>query len=264
VRVIGAGFGRTGTTSLKAALETLGFGPCYHMTEVFARPGHADAWISAWRGKPVDWDALLGEYEAAVDWPACTFYEELMERYPDAKVLLSVREPQSWYESARATIYELSKAHDRSRTFRALFALVSLFAFGGLARGRGELVNELIWSGTFGGRFEDREHAIRVFEEHNAGVARRVPPERLLVYNVKQGWGPLCAFLGVPEPDGPFPRLNDGKEMRCGVRVAGALSAAGPAALSLLAGAALVVLAGRLQQGPARPRKRGGQNRCTR
>jgi hypothetical protein len=109
VKLIGAGFGRTGTMSLKIALETLGFSPCYHMTEVFAHPEHRGFWISAWRGDPADWDGVLGEYEAAVDWPACTFYEELMKRHPDAKVILSVREPERWYESVRNTIYEVER-----------------------------------------------------------------------------------------------------------------------------------------------------------
>ena len=240
MRVIGAGFGRTGTTSLKSALETLGFAPCYHMTEVFARPRDAETWRAAWRGKPVDWDAMLGSYEAAVDWPACTFYAELMERYPGAKVLLSVRDPERWYESTRTTIYELSRVTAGSRTARAAFGLVSLFTFGGFARtGAGE---EIIWNGTFDGRFEDRAHAIEVLERHNEEVKRRVPPERLLVYEVKEGWGPLCEFLGVPEPDEPFPRLNDAAEMRRGIRTLRTISLTVPPALALLAGALLLSL----------------------
>jgi hypothetical protein len=103
VKIIGAGLGRTGTTSLKAALERLGFDPCYHMTEVFAHPAHADFWVAAWHGEPVDWDGVLGDFEATVDWPACTFYEELMRQHPDAKVLLSVRDPERWYESDKGT-----------------------------------------------------------------------------------------------------------------------------------------------------------------
>ena len=178
MKLIGAGFGRTGTTSLKAALEELGFGPCYHMTEVFAHPEHADFWTSAWRGKPVDWEGFLGGYEAAVDWPACTFYEELMEEYPDAKVLLSVRDPERWYESTRNTIYELSMLVDRSPISRTIFALISFFVFGGFASNRSDLVGEIVWRGTFDGRFEDRQHAIEVFERHNEEVKRRVPPER--------------------------------------------------------------------------------------
>lgn len=234
MKVIGAGFGRTGTTSLKAALEELGFDPCYHMTEVFAHPEHVDFWVSAWRGGPVDWDGVLGGYEAAVDWPACAFYEELMRRYPDAKVLLSVRDPERWYESTRTTIYELSMLVDRSPISRAIFALISFFVFGGLASNRSDVVEEIVWRGTFDGRFEDRDHAIAVFERHNEEVKRRVPPERLLVYEVSEGWGPLCTFLDVPEPEGPFPRLNDASQMRRGMQVIRGLSVAAPAALVLL------------------------------
>ena len=240
MRVIGAGFGRTGTTSLKAALETLGLDPCYHRTEVFAHPRHAEVWRSAWRGEPVDWEAILGPYEAAVDWPACTFYEELTERYPEAKVLLSVRDPDRWYESTRTTIYELSRVIAGSRTARVAFGLVSLLTFGGFARtGAGE---EIIWNGTFEGRFEDKLHAIEVLERHNEEVKRRVPPERLLVYEVREGWGPLCEFLGVPEPNEPFPHLNDAAEMRRGIRILRALSVAVPTTVGLLAGALLLSL----------------------
>ncbi len=242
MKVIGAGFGRTGTTSLKAALETLGFGPCYHMTEVFAHPEHAAFWLSAWRREPADWDGVLGNYEATVDWPACTFYEELMLRHPDAKVLLSVRDPERWYESTRKTIYELSMLVDRSPISRSVFALMSLFVFGGFPKGRGEVVREVVWQGTFDGRFEDKAHAIEVFERHNEEVKRRVPPERLLVYEVSEGWGPLCEFLGVPTPEAPFPRLNDAAQMRRGMQAIRALSAAVPAALVLLVLAAFAAL----------------------
>ena len=98
LKVIGAGFGRTGTMSLKVALEELGFDPCYHMSELFENSSHADLWNAAADGERVDWEALLGGYAATVDWPGCSFYEELMEAYPDAKVLLSVRDPERWYE----------------------------------------------------------------------------------------------------------------------------------------------------------------------
>lgn len=247
MKVIGAGFGRTGTTSLKAALEELGFIPCYHMTEVFAHPEHADFWLSAWRGEPADWDGVLEGYEAAVDWPACTFYEELMERNPDAKVILSVRDPERWYESTRTTIYELSKVVDRSPISRMIFASISFFLFGGFARGRGNVVKEIIWQGTFDGRFEDRRHAIEVFERHNEEVKRRVPPGRLLVYDVRQGWGPLCEFLGAPEPEGPFPRLNDANQMRRGIRAIQAIATAMPIFLALLLAGILVLLGRRVE-----------------
>ena len=261
MRVIGAGFGRTGTTSLKAALETLGLDPCYHMTEVFAHPRHAEAWRSAWRGEPVDWDALLSPYEATVDWPGCTFYAELMERYPDAKVLLSVRDPERWYESTRTTLYELSRVTAASRTARVAFGFMSLLTFGGFARaGAGE---EIIWNGTFDGRFEDKPHAMEVLERHDEEVKRRVPPERLLVYEVREGWGPLCDFLGVPEPDEPFPHLNDAAGMRRGIRTLRALSAAVPTALGLLAGALLLLFVRRSRvRTPPRKMQPGGRGRA--
>jgi Sulfotransferase domain len=242
VKVIGAGFGRTGTWSLKAAFEELGFGPCYHMTEVFAHPGHADFWSSAWRGEPVDWEGVLGDYEATVDWPACTFYEELMERHPEAKVLLSVRDPEPWYESTRNTIYELSMLLERSPTSRMIFGLISFLVFGGFAGGRSNMVNDLIWDGTFDGRFEDKAYAIEVFERHNEEVKLRVPPERLLVYEVREGWEPLCEFLGVPKPEEPFPRLNDAAQMRRGTKAVRALATAIPVVLTLSVAAALVLL----------------------
>jgi hypothetical protein len=241
VKVIGAGFGRTGTASIKAALETLGFGPCYHMTEVFANPEHARFWRAAWRGEPVDWDGILKGYEAAVDWPACTFYAELMERYPDAKVLLSVRDPERWYESTRSTIYELGRISTGSPLSRLSFAFFFLLVFGTFKTGQGPMTEEIVWRGTFDGRFEDKRHAIEVFNRHNEEVRRRVPQDRLLVYEVKEGWEPLCEFLGVEEPDTPFPRLNDAAEMRRRILGLRAVSLAVPVALVLLVSAVLAL-----------------------
>ncbi len=226
--------------SLKVALETLGFGPCYHMIEVFEHPEHVGFWKAAWRGEPVDWEKVLGGYEAIVDWPACTFYEELLHRYPDAKVVLSVRDPERWYESTRNTIYEMSKITAGSRLSRVIFAFVGLFVPGVFEIGR--MGNEIVWQGTFDGKFEDKPYAIEVFNRHNEEVRRRVPQDRLLVYDVKEGWGPLCEFLSVEEPDKPFLRLNDAAEMRRRILAVRALSIAIPAALVLLITAALALL----------------------
>ena len=242
VKVIGAGLGRTGTASLKGALEELGFGPCYHMTDVFENPGHADFWRAAWRGEPADWDGVLGSYEAAVDWPACSFYEELVERNPDAKVLLSVRDPERWYESTRQTIHKVGKLGTGSPFSRLGFALTSRLAFGRFKTGQAPMTEEIVWRGTFGGRFEDKDHAIGVFDRHNEEVQRRVPEGRLLVYEVKQGWGPLCEFLGVEVPDKPFPRLNDAGEVQRLILMVRALSVAVPAAVALVAGIAALAL----------------------
>jgi hypothetical protein len=207
IKVIGAGLGRTGTLSLKLALEELGFGRCYHMTEVLAHREDARIWDAAARGEPVEWEALLRDCQATVDWPGCTFYEELMRRYPDAKVVLTVRDPERWYESAYHTIYYVQQAFPRWIT-----------PFFPRMRDFRRMVDRLIWDGTFQGRFEDRPFAIEVFNRHNDEVRGVVPPERLLVFEVREGWQPLCAFLGVPVPEGkPFPHRNDTAEFRAGI-----------------------------------------------
>jgi hypothetical protein len=208
LKIIGAGFGRTGTLSLKAALEELGFGPCYHMVEVFGKPTDAALWEAATRGDPVDWNKIFAGYQATVDWPACAFYKDLMKAYPDAKVLLTVRDPEKWYESVSSTIYQGSRGASRS-LIASLFFQVMMSFIPNLRHMRG-MINGLIWEKTFGGRFEDKDHAIAVFKQHIEEVKHHVPPEKLLVYDVKQGWEPVCVFLGVEVPkDTPFPHLND-------------------------------------------------------
>lgn len=196
LKVIGAGFGRTGTLSVKAALEALGFGPCYHMTEVFRHPEHIAIWRAAQAGEAVDWEQVFTGYAATVDWPACAFYEQLLQVYPEAKVLLTVRDPERWYDSVRETIYVTSTARRGQE--------------GGPGPQFGAMINAIIWQGAFHGAFEDRQAAIAAFERHNQAVQERVPQGRLLVYDVKEGWEPLCRFLDVPIPVGqPFPHLND-------------------------------------------------------
>jgi hypothetical protein len=195
LKIIGAGFGRTGTLSLKHALEELGFGPCYHMSELFEKPGLDAQWDAIVGGEPADWNAIFKGYEATVDWPACTFYKELMQVYPGAKVLLSVRDPEKWYESAANTIYRISHQNPDFNPARSVHR---------------NMINALIWQGTFDGRFEDKDYAIAVFLRHNEEVKQQVPAEKLLVYNVKEGWEPLCAFLEVEVPaEKPFPHDND-------------------------------------------------------
>lgn len=226
MKVIGAGFGRTGTTSLKAALEELGFGPSYSLTEVFENPQHVGFWESARLGERVDWRGFFAGYEVAVDWPACAFYEELMEAFPEAPVILTIRDPESWYESMRATIYQLRKVTCGPSPVRAALAFVGLFAPA--ATGIVRLADKLVWEDTFDRRFNDRDYAMEVFEANNEEVRRRVPQERLLVFDVREGWGPLCEFLGVDVPDKSFPRLNEAREMRRRLLGLAALSAAAP------------------------------------
>ena len=195
--VIGAGFGRTGTLSLKQALERLGFDACYHMAEVATHPEHADLWLRAWHGEDV-WETLFEGYRAAVDWPAAAFWPRLMEHYPKAKVLLSVRDAESWFKSASNTIFQ-SMEHARNSPDDTL-------------RTRLKMANEIIREGTFGGRLMDRDHAIAVYEANVARVRAEVPADRLIEFHATGGWAGLCEPLGVPEPDEPYPWVNTSEE----------------------------------------------------
>lgn len=206
MKVIGAGYGRTGTKSLKVALELLGFNQCYHMIELVQNPKGVQFWEAASQGKFVNWDALFKGYQAIVDFPGCCFYQELIKYYPEAKVILTLRDPQVWYESSLSTIYKAGP-----QGFEKLLMMLKL-PFSAkhrqIIRVFG-LANQVYWQGEFQGKFQDRAYAIKQFQQHTETVKQIVPPERLLVYEVKQGWEPLCRFLNLPVPaDQPFPHLN--------------------------------------------------------
>jgi hypothetical protein len=200
IEVIGAGFGRTGTLSLKLALEKLGFDKCYHMTEVFAHPEHIDWWQQATRGETIGWGSLYAGYRASVDWPSCNFWEIQLKHYPQAKVILSERDPKRWYQSVMSTIYPASVA-----IREAADPAMQPWA---------DLVFELIWDGTFHGRIEDEDHAIDVYLAHNEYVRKQAPAEQLLVFDAAEGWAPLCGFLDRPVPDEPYPRVNSTEEFQ--------------------------------------------------
>jgi hypothetical protein len=189
MEVIGAGLGGTGTLQAKAALELLGFGPCYQVAEVQEHPEQIGFWQSVAAGGPApDWDALFGAYESCVDFPACVFYAELAVAYPEAWVLLTVRDPERAYERVRDTIYRLTTEPDSPlpAELRGVF-------------------RDLVWDGVFQGAFDDRAAALETHERWNDEVRSRVPSDRLLVYDVGDGWGPLCELLGRDVPDEPFP-----------------------------------------------------------
>ena len=200
LQVIGAGYGRTGTLSLKVALEQIGFGPCYHMMELLKDPSRVGQWMNAQRGRPVDWDALLAGYGSAVDFPTCLHFERLIEVYPQAKVVLTVRDTESWYASASQTIMSLRP------TARQMVSLTLRLAFSTRARGLARVGRH---NGKMMRRIGRGEEAKRGYEEHIARVREVVPPERLLEFSVKQGWEPLCEFLGVNVPGEEFPRVNE-------------------------------------------------------
>jgi hypothetical protein len=191
LKVIGAGFGRTGTLSLKLALEQLGFGPCYHMVEVFKNPDAPSWWVDAAEGK-ADWGKIFDGYAASVDWPGATFYAELADAYPEAKVILTEREPEAWFRSTQATIFPNATPPDTDAPFDQMFRKV-------IAK-------------LFDNRMRDHDHVIDVFMRHNAAVRRRISPDRLLVYQIEQGWEPLCRFLGAGVPATPMLKTNTTEE----------------------------------------------------
>jgi hypothetical protein len=206
LKVVGAGFGRTGTLSLKTALEKLGFGPCYHMMEVFPRPDHVRMWHALAFEKSMDWDLLFAGFRATVDWPSARWWREIAAHYPDAKVLLSVRDPEAWYKSMIDTIYQPMKSPPPDSAPE-------------LVRLQTEMVRKSILGETFSNRFEDRAHSIEVFKRHNQEVRDTIDPARLLEFDVREGWAPLCRFLEVPIPDEQFPRLNDTAATQARIRM---------------------------------------------
>jgi hypothetical protein len=205
LRIIGAGLGRTGTMSMKLALEQLGMGRCYHMAELIADFSRLPLWLRAADGA-ADWHAVFAGFSATVDYPGCTYWRELSAFYPDAKVMLTVRDPNDWFESTQSTIF--------SSPMRSRMAESPMEGFFQKAVLR-----------DFGDRIDDRAFMINAFERHNEAVRKAIPPERLLVYEVGEGWPRLCAFLGVPVPATPFPRVNTREEMQRMMAAAGALSA---------------------------------------
>ena len=206
LKIIGAGFGRTGTMSTYTALNRLGF-HCYHMIEVLenkANKSHLDFWhkvANSPAGMQHDWETVFADYTAAVDNPACCVWRELLAAYPDAKVLLTLhpKGPEAWYESTIDTIYFTENRWQ----FKVLEYTTP---FG---RKFGRLSRRLIWQRSHRGTMDDRARAIAHYQQHVEEVKAAVPADRLLVFSVDQGWKPLCDFLGLPVPDGDFPNVND-------------------------------------------------------
>jgi hypothetical protein len=190
LQVIGSGFGRTGTMSLKLAIEQLGIGRCYHMMEVFQLPNAPTQWLAAANGA-ADWPGIFEGFSATVDWPNATFYRELADAYPEAKVIHTERDADQWFDSVQSTIYPAMVASPpgawRDMAQKVIFDL-------------------------FDDKMDDRDHAIGVFRRHNEAVRKAIPADRLLVYEVSQGWEPLCAFLGAAVPATPMPKVNSREE----------------------------------------------------
>ena len=194
IHLVGAGLGRTGTMSLKLALERLLGGTCHHMMEVFGHPDEVPVWHAAMRGEPVDYPELLAGYTAIVDYPGAAVWRELAAAFPDAPVLLSTRSSaEAWWESASNTILVRRP--------------------GDVADDRRHMVDEMFLR-SLGGDITDREAMMAAYDAHNAAVRSEVPADRLVEYQPGDGWGPLCAALDLPVPDEPFPHTNTREEFR--------------------------------------------------
>lgn len=194
LEVIGAGFGRTGTNSLKWALEELGFTRCHHMVEVIESPDQVMLWAAVARGETMDWDRVFEGYRAQVDWPGSRYWRELAAHFSDAKVVLSVRSPESWYKSVMSTIYPaIMEGLEHEDDGRRLHA---------------EMAYEIIVAQVFDGRLDDPDHAMAVFQNHIKEVRETIEPERLLLFEARDGWAPLCDFLEVPVPKKAYPTRN--------------------------------------------------------
>lgn len=206
LKVIGLGFPRTGTMSLKLALELLQFGPCYHMIEVFQRPNDVAFWQSALQAQlagtatTLDWNTVFRDFQSTTDCPACFFWEPLRQLCPNAKYILTVRDPEEWYDSMRTTVFEAMMHPERAPSRQHLAVQ--------------QMARELILETMFSGRFLDRTFAIECLQSHNAAVIQNVPEHQLLVLDVADGWNPLCRFLDMDAPDGPFPYVNTRTEFQ--------------------------------------------------
>ena len=198
LQVVGAGVGRTGTHSLKVALEQLLGGPCYHMIETFGRPDDIPVWHAAVNGEMPNWNEFLSEYRTAVDWPACAFWRELVAENPDAVVLLSSRDTAGWWKSANNTIFQVI---DRPNPPDDIAAAQMAMARDMLAK-------------RFTPNWQDETEAKLAYERHNADVRASVPADRLIDWHPGDGWAPICRVLDLPVPSEPFPHLNSTDDFR--------------------------------------------------
>jgi len=208
MKVIGAGLPRTGTLTQKMSLELLGLGPCYHMVNVLSDLDQAALWSRALHGESV-WDEVFADSQSTVDWPGGYFYEELADYYPEAKVLLSVRDPQRWAESMHETVWAVRKGDSLTRLLSDARGYVDAdwAAFLGM-------IDELLWEGkgTFATSGETLQQMMDTAKAHNDRVKSVIPPERLLTWDVTEGWEPLCEFLELPVPEVELPHINDREE----------------------------------------------------
>jgi hypothetical protein len=205
LQVIGVGFARTGTTSLRSALGMLGCGPCYHMLDVMSDPARVRQWLDLARGAAPDWARVFDGYRSAVDWPVAAYWRQLAAAYPEAKLILTVRDPDTWYDSVRRTIFK--PRVDPPRGFARVGARLAE-ALSPDLRAFLAMTHETVERPLFDARLDDRPHMTAAFARHVEQVQAAFPADRLLTYRVADGWAPLCEFLGAPIPEEPFPYEN--------------------------------------------------------
>jgi len=206
IKIIGAGFPRTGTTTLKRSLEILGYSKTYHMKELLVNPDKLPLWLKLEETGETDWDKLYEGYMATVDFPSYPWYIEHMNHYPEAKVILTVRDFEAWHKSAHSTIYQAGP-QNFSEKIQMLFRILTNPRLAKVVNCI-KFVKRQFWAKQFEGRFLDKEFAEKIWFEHIEEVKAKVPADRLLVYDVRDGWEPLCTFLGKPVPSEPLPHLN--------------------------------------------------------
>jgi len=198
LKIIGSGFGRTGTMTLKQVLESLGFGPCHHMVEILENPPQLASWKKLAAGEAVDWEDVFAGYQSQVDWPGAYVWPQTVEAFPDAKVIHTERPEDAWWNSFNGTIGKF-------------FAVFRGMELPPQVMDQFTVMHDWLIQGVFTD-FTDRDSAIAAYRANNERVRDTVPPERLLVFNVADGWEPLCRFLEVPVPDTSFPHTHPKKE----------------------------------------------------
>lgn len=191
LKVIGCGFGRTGTNSMQIALEILGFGPCHHMFEVTKNPLMKARWRGFMKGEALGWEELFEGYRSCMDWPSAHYWRDLTEVYPEARVILTWRDPESWWRSFEKTLLRYHQTTDDR-----------------------DSVGYQIIDKAFDGRPDDRDHVLAIYNANVEAVRAAIPVGRLLVHSLGDGWGPLCAHLDVPIPDKPYPQTNSTAELQ--------------------------------------------------
>ncbi len=208
LRIIGSGFGRTGTKALKLALDQLGFGPCHHMDQMLEKPALLAPWQAVARGESPDWAAMFQGYASQVDWPGAALWPALAAAFPEAKVIHTERPEEDWWRSFTATIGAVlpRRADAPDAHVRAVL----------------DMAHDVIVARSFGGPPIDKERALAAYRRNNAAVRATIAPERLLVFYAEHGWDPLCAFLGVDVPATAFPRINSTTEFRAHLGLDGA------------------------------------------